>query len=270
MLSGERSEQIASIATVLSAGNEFDDIETAQFKALNWITNLDSLYLCPDDPTLAQRYILAVLYYQTSGDNWLRCTSDGLTSCDGAAFLSAESECKWGGIGCDTNGQVTDVSLSSNNLAGFLPSEIGSLAFLEELLMDKNALTGPIPDSFGALASIEFLDMDNNNLTGSIPLELYGASTLRVIDLDHNDFSGVLATEVGQLTDLFFLQLDFTGLSGTVPSELAALPELQYLSLFVTDFSSPIPESLCERGIKIFANCDICATDGCCTVCVST
>jgi hypothetical protein len=269
MLTGERSEQIASIATILSAGNEFDDIETAQFKALDWITNLDALYLCPDDPALAQRYILAVLYYQTSGDSWLRCTSDGLTSCEGAAFLSAESECKWGGIGCDTNGQVTDINLSSNNLAGSLPPEIGSLAFLEELLIDKNALIGSIPDSFGALASIEFLDMDHNNLTGSIPLELYEARTLRVIDLDHNDLSGVLATEIGQLSDLFFLQLDFTRLSGTVPSELATLPELQYVSLFVTDFSGAIPESLCERGIQIFANCDICATDGCCTVCVS-
>jgi Leucine-rich repeat (LRR) protein len=269
MLTGERSEQIASIASILSAGNEFDDIETAQYKALNWVTNLDALYLCPDDPTLAQRYILAVLYYQTSGDSWLRCTSDGLTSCDGAAFLSAESECKWGGIGCDTTGQVTDINLSRNNLAGALPSEIGSLAFLVELLIDKNALTGPIPVSFGALASIEYLDMDNNNLTGSIPIDLYGAKTLRVIDLDHNELSGTLATEIGQLSDLYYLQLDFTRLSGTVPSELAALPELEYLSLFVTDFSGPIPEDLCGREIQIFANCDICATDGCCKVCVS-
>jgi hypothetical protein len=269
MLKSERSEQIASVASLISAGNEFDDIETAQFKALDWITNMDSLYLCPDDPTLQQRYILAVLYYQTSGDSWSRCTSDGLTSCNGAAFLSAESECEWGGIECDTSRQVVAVKLSNNNLAGPLPLELGSLAFLEEMSMDKNLITGSIPDSFGALPSLEFLDLDNNILTGTVPDEIYNARTLRVIDLDHNDLTGTLSSEIGQLSDLYFVQLDYTNLTGTIPSEFGSLPRLQYVSLFVTGFSGALPDSICGRDIQLFANCKICTAENCCTVCLS-
>jgi hypothetical protein len=269
MLESERSEQIASTASLLSTGNEFDDIETAQFKALDWITNMDSLYLCPEDPTLPQRYILAVLYYQTSGDLWSRCTSDGLTSCDGAAFLSAESECDWGGIECDTSGQVVAIKLSNNNLAGPLPMEIGSLAFLEEISMANNLITGPIPDSFGALPSIEVLDLDNNVLTGTIPVEVYDATTLRVIDLDHNDITGTLSSEIGQLSDLYFVQLDYTSLTGPIPSEFGSLPDLEYVSLFLTGFTGALPESICGRGIQLFANCDVCAEENCCTVCLS-
>jgi hypothetical protein len=249
----------------------FDDNENAQYKAFDWIVENDPLYMCPDDANLKQRYILAVFYFSTSGDGWSKCTQDETTPCDGVGFLTSVSECQWGGIECDEDGRVVSITLDANNLAGPIPSEIGSLTYLVELDLDDNALTGSLPPSLGQLQFLEILDLDKNQLAGDIPESLYDATSLRVLDLDSNDLTGTISTQIGKLSSLYFVQLNSNQMVGTIPTQLGSLDDLTYLSLYQNSFSDSIPSGVCDRDMTLFADCNICNTSssGCCTKCLN-
>ena len=101
-----------------------------QRDALDFIVDEDLLQLCPDDPTLDQRYILSVFYYSTDGQNWSRCSKpndisnadqvsaanvrcnirgDGSQLAGTDAWLTPVSDCQWGGITCDDPDSVTSL-----------------------------------------------------------------------------------------------------------------------------------------------------------------
>ena len=242
-------------------------------RALSWLLKDDTAHLCSDDPKLSQRFILALLYFETNGAWWNRCSSnvdaDKISSdCDGNNFLSQSDECAWGGVVCNGKGFVTGIHLSSNNITGRIPHEFGSLTFLEEIDMERNNLTGKIPGSLGKLANIQYIDLDKNQLTGDIPHELFHATSLRVLDLDSNQLVGDIPPHIGELTNLYYLQLDFNKMKGIIPSELGSLTQLQYVSLLQNEFTSPLPKSLCDQDIQLYADCSLCPTAGCCTACL--
>ncbi|PIN13200.1 Serine/threonine protein kinase [Handroanthus impetiginosus] len=59
---------------------------------------------------------------------------------------SDSTPCSWDGITCDhTHRRVTSISLSSKNLTGYIPSEIGALSFLTFLDLSQNFFSGPLP-----------------------------------------------------------------------------------------------------------------------------
>ena len=163
----QRRAALEKTIQTVSSMDDLEDSEASQRKALDWIVNDDGLHLCPKDQNVVQRYILALLYFQTNGGNWERCSADqpDFTTCEGDNFLSATHECMWGGIKCDSNETVTALHLDDNKLFGSLPSEIGALTYLAEIDGDNNALVGSIPSSFGNLAHLEVLDLDSNLLS---------------------------------------------------------------------------------------------------------
>ena len=59
--------------------------------------------------------------------------------------------------------------MSSNQLTGSIPSEIGNLTNLEYLRLDNNQLTGEIPPEIGNLTNLTHLYLNSNELTGEIP-----------------------------------------------------------------------------------------------------
>jgi hypothetical protein len=243
----------------------------AQTQAMNWLVKQDSLYLCPNDTNLAQRYSLAVLWYNSGGESWLQCKNNTATGAcdDNEPFLSSGHECQWMGVGCDLNLSVTALHLDERNVTGTLPSELESLVYLQEIDMDSNSISGTLPSWLGEFEFLEIIDMDTNNLSGSIPLTLYNAAALRVLDLDSNKLTGSISDDIENLTELYFLQLDFNMLTGSIPSVLGQLSELQYLSLFGNNFTQPIPADLCGGTMTIYANCDICTVDECCSACLN-
>jgi len=265
----QRSAALRQKALQLSSEQDLLNSDSAQSKALEWILLDDDFFLCPDDPSFVQRYFLAVLYFSTGGANWNSCAAHQSSSCKGNRFLSATSECSWGGCECDRNNQLMRINLDSNNLKGGLPHEIGALNHLFELDLDSNKLTGEIPSSIGKLSMLTFLDLDENLLTGKIPEEIYDLKLLRSLDLDTNKLSGTISSRIGLLRNLFIIQFDNNQMTGMIPSEAGNLSNLDYLTLHRNSFSASIPESLCETSAKIYANCDLCTINGCCRDCLN-
>jgi hypothetical protein len=119
--------------------------------AFNTINNINETL-----DRIMQRYALAMLYFSFQGYGWDQCSSDrNLIDSSSAGkcvdsngnelvrFLDAAHECEWFGIACSTNATdemnvdmyypVTHLELSSNNLHGYIPSEISLLYTLEVL-----------------------------------------------------------------------------------------------------------------------------------------
>ena len=150
--------------------------------------------------TASDRAALVALYNATDGANWL----------NNGNWLSNAPIGEWDGVTTDSDGRVTQLFLTGNQLTGEIPAELGDLANLTQLFLSNNQLTGEIPAELGNLTYLYDLDLFINQLTGEIPAEL------------------------GSLTNLTHLHLQYNQLTGEIPAELGNLPNLEYLDLSPT------------------------------------
>ena len=73
---------------------------------------------------------------------------------------------------------MQSLNLSSNQLTGAIPPELGNLSFLQTLLLQYNQLTGAIPAEFGNLAYLKSFSLYKNQLSGEIPPTLLNLTNL--------------------------------------------------------------------------------------------
>ena len=185
-------------------------------------------------PTGADRTALEALYTATDGPNWT----------DNTNWLSTAPLGDWYGVTTDSDGQVTELNLSNNNLIGSIPAELRNLVNLDQLYLRLNALSGSIPAELGQLTNLRRLNLNYNALSGSIPAELGQLTNLQYLYLQGNALSGPIPAELGQLTNLQLLDLHNNDLSGSVSAELSALAALKDLKLYNNaTLSGPIPDS---------------------------
>ncbi|KAJ1432194.1 Leucine-rich repeat [Sesbania bispinosa] len=85
---------------------------------------------------------------------------------------------------------LRSIDLSSNQLMGDIPEEIGNLVELVSLNLSSNNLTGKITSKIGRLTSLEFLDLSRNHFFGSIPPSLAQIDRLSMLNLSNNNLSG--------------------------------------------------------------------------------
>ncbi|CAN6561041.1 unnamed protein product [Malus baccata var. baccata] len=82
------------------------------------------------------------------------------------------------------------ISLSSNNITGNIPSEIGQLQLLHQLRIDDNNFSGNIPDQMSNLKKLEVLDLSKNHLSGKIPSSLASLNFLALLNVSSNNLEG--------------------------------------------------------------------------------
>ena len=179
-------------------------------------------------PPLSDRGILIALYDATGGPEW-RNSSDWLTD----APLG-----EWYGVSTDAGGRVVGLDLQRNGLEGPIPAELGGLADVEELHLNRNQLTS-VPPELGELGNLQELDLDENRLT-AVPPELGGLANLEYLGLRSNELTSV-PPELGELGNLQELDLDENRLTA-VPPELGGLANLEYLGLRSNELTSVPPE----------------------------
>ncbi|MCY4674575.1 MAG: Ig-like domain-containing protein [Bacteroidetes bacterium] len=137
----------------------------------------------PNNSSVSDRYILEMLFKATEGEDW-SWKEGGLTD----APLD-----QWHGVTTDAGGHVTKLWLPYNNLRGTLPSLLGRLRNLEELVLYSNRLTGPIPPELGILTQLKDRTLSHNELSGPIPPELGNLTQLLRLRLHKNpDLKGLL------------------------------------------------------------------------------
>nr|KYP31440.1 LRR receptor-like serine/threonine-protein kinase GSO2 [Cajanus cajan] len=90
---------------------------------------------------------------------------------------------------------LKSIDLSSNDLTGAIPKEIGYLLGLISLNLSRNKLDGEIPTEIGNLSWLEFLDLSRNHFFGKIPFTLSKIDSLGVLDLSNNDLNGRIPWE---------------------------------------------------------------------------
>lgn len=111
----------------------------------------------------------------------------------------------WYGV-TETNGRVTHINLTNNNLNGILPESIDNLNALITIDLGLNNLTGEIPDSIANIATLEILGLGQNNLSGNVPDNLALLPNLSRLTLGQNNLSGKLPDFTPQ--NLFVLTID--------------------------------------------------------------
>lgn len=167
--------------------------------------------------------------------------------------------------------ELVVLDLSQNSyLVSEIPSDVGKLERLEQLLLQSCGFHGQIPDSFLGLQSLTILDLSQNNLTGKVPKTL-GSSLKNLVSLDVSEnkllgsfpddicsskkgvinlslhtnlFSGPIPSSINECLNLERFQVQNNLFSGDFPNGLWSLPKIKLIRAENNLFSGPIPESI--------------------------
>ncbi|PHT82841.1 hypothetical protein T459_11284 [Capsicum annuum] len=170
---------------------------------------------------------------------------------------------------------LREIDLSSNNLSGSLPPNIGSiLPNIERLLLGEltnlvgtiphsisncskltilglsgNKLSGLIPNSLGYLTHLQYLDLERNNLTSdsslSFLISLINCRNLTLLSLYLNPLNGILPASTGNLsTSLTKVTASSCKIKGRLPNEIGNLRSLLFLDLSGNNLVGSIPTSI--------------------------
>ncbi|XP_031267977.1 receptor protein kinase-like protein ZAR1 [Pistacia vera] len=160
--------------------------------------------------------------------------------------------CHWSGISCTNisgfpDPRVVGIAISGKNLRGYIPSELGSLAYLRRFNLHNNNLYGSIPVQLFNATALHSLFLYGNNLSGSLPPSICDLPRLQNLDLSNNSLTGSLPDDLKNCKQLQRLILAKNKLSGKLPAGIwPVLENLVQLDLSANDFEGPIPNDLGE------------------------
>jgi Leucine-rich repeat (LRR) protein/Tol biopolymer transport system component len=171
---------------------------------------------------------LVAFYASTGGSGWTN--NSGWNG-------AAGTECSWFGVSCDSaSTHVTQISLTSNNLAGTIPS-LAAFGSLMSFDVRDNRLTGSLPALTG-LSALSIFEVASNQLGGTLPA-LSGLTNLSQFDASYNRLTGTLPALAG-LPNLSVFSVGFNQLSGSLPP-LAGAPRLTYFEASYNGFTGNLP-----------------------------
>ncbi|XP_076898074.1 leucine-rich repeat receptor protein kinase HPCA1-like [Bidens hawaiensis] len=163
----------------------------------------------------------------------------------------------WKGITC-TNGRVTKITLSSMQLSGELPEDIDQFTELEILDLSYNKdLGGLLPSKIGNLKNLKNLILVGCSFNGPIPETIRNLESLVYLSLNSNSFTGRIPPSVGNLKNLVWLDLSTNNLNESLPVSSQTMPGLDNLThakhfhLGDNQLSGDIPLRLFNSNMKL-------------------
>nr|XP_017221852.1 PREDICTED: probable inactive leucine-rich repeat receptor-like protein kinase At1g66830 [Daucus carota subsp. sativus] len=158
--------------------------------------------------------------------------------------------CNWTGIACSNvsgESHVVGISVSDMNISGYIPSELGSLAYLRRINFGGNNFHGPVPDQLFNATSLHSIVLHGNNLSGNLPPGICSLPMLQRLDLSNNRLLGSLPKELRKCGKLQQLNLCGNEFSGEIPAGIfAEMVSLVQLDLSRNSFTGKIPEDIGE------------------------
>jgi hypothetical protein len=232
---------------------------TPHSSAFEWLIN-DPYYWTYTQATKLQRWVLAVFYYSTGGDDWKTENFPPTFQLGKAPWLNYSSECLWESTNKGSNGDIcNDPTESASNdtmahadifalhlrnvgLNGTIPEELNLLTSLRIIFANGNAaLRGTLPTELGRLSQMEKLQLSNNGVEGTIPTEIGTWTQLRVAGFGNNAMEGTLPTELGLWTNIVALGMQGNLLSGTLPTEYGQMNQIESVSMERNQLTGTIP-----------------------------
>lgn len=134
------------------------------------------------------------------------------------------------------------LSVWNNNFSGPIPTAIGSLAGLQELVLASNRFDGKIPSELQNCTGLKYLDISDNGFVGEVQ-EVFGKlNNLRNLLLQENNYTGgIISSGILQLPHLSMLDLGYNKFSGELPREISRMKKMKVLMLHVNNFSGSMP-----------------------------
>jgi len=158
-------------------------------------------------------------------------------------------------------GELTNLiilRLHINFLSGTIPDEIWKLKQLRILNLSENQLSGEIPTGIHKLVQLEELWLGDNNFSGQLPYQIFTLKHLTHLNVSDNEISGDISESIGTLEQLVYLNLWKNNISGFIPTELGELSKLEFLGLGENNLVGPIPKELGNalslKSIGLFEN----------------
>jgi Leucine-rich repeat (LRR) protein len=200
--------------------------------------------------------ILAQLFNATGGqdgswirsDGWQELINDVAHAYGDVATSSTNSSsfsvslCKLYGVLCNSQGQVSMITLSKNGLGGTLPPSLFQLPHLTSLDVSENLIE---VEDWTALEAATVLTHLKVSRTRISTLEgVSRATQLAELSAGGNSFHSGVLPELFEMANLVDLRLEASFLTGTIPSELNRLTNLKKLHLHENQLHGELPASL--------------------------
>lgn len=189
---------------------------------------------------------LIALYNSTNGSGWTNVVNGqgAWPVNDPNAVVTSwnpDTNTGWYGVQVDSNGRVISLMLSSNNLSGTLPAQLGALEYLTSIFLSSNKLTGSIPTEITQCTELSSLFLNSNQLTGTIPTQIGSLTKLETLFLSSNKLTGSIPSQIGLLRNISTVILDSNQLTGTIPAEIGQCKLLSGFSVFGNKLTGKIP-----------------------------
>ncbi|CAI5977584.1 unnamed protein product [Closterium sp. NIES-64] len=123
---------------------------------------------CSDEAMALLEFLIGVEYAPALSDSWVAndpCASGSA----GNSLGDQSSSATWLGVGCSADGQVTSLTIPSQNLNGTISVSLARLPALEMLQLPDNNLEGSLPAELAQLPALRAVNVANNQLTGPLP-----------------------------------------------------------------------------------------------------
>jgi hypothetical protein len=128
---------------------------------------------------------------------------------------SEASSCNWQGVGCDANGRVSSLDLSSSSISGPIFGNFSRLTGLTHLDLSANSIVGELPDDLNRCLGLKHLNL-SHNLIGGV-LNISSLTNLATLDVSQNRFEGGISMSYPAACDkLTILNVSSNNLRGIV------------------------------------------------------
>ncbi|CAB9521020.1 Leucine Rich Repeat [Seminavis robusta] len=255
-----------------------EDPQSSQAQAFDWLLEDPALESLSEE-RIKQRFVLATLYFATSGDNW-KANDNWLNH--------SVHECEWynkpdfaltkalsniypsrlkdffpptdpSPSVCDRDYHYQHLWLDQNSLDGTLPPELYTLTSLKTLSVGFNNLLGTIPTHIAQLSLLEGANFENlRRFSGTVPSEFGLMTKLRYLSVMNNQQEGVLPSEIWQLSNLVTMNLFRNPLlKGSIPTEIGMISNLRFFAAAVTSFTGTLPSEIFTlplENLALFGN----------------